>query len=419
MIIFHNPHTKIGFWQTFADFIYRSNISKKSQKYKYLLDYLNKNNIKFVIYLDYCDSSLPIFLRKRFFIYIELLIWIFLKKLNPFNIKIISNIDDIKIDDIFFSFSWTTLDTEYNWVNKISNKEFLKIFHLTHIHQSTSIIAKNFNKLNVDFGIAENNLKNSDYFRYFLKNYKKDIYTLPFCFDENKYKKYIPFNERNSKALSTWAIINIFDYPNLFNDFYSFYKIDTLQPIRKEILVKSEEFKNYIDVISQIFHVDNEANYNLIKKLIKKFKRIILWSKNNYFNFDIVKKLNEYKMFINWEEKVWLPSIWFVEWMACWSAYIWLNNSMYNDLWLIPGYHYITYDWTTNDIINKINYYQENNEELEKIAENWYNFVHENFTWDLIAKKFYWDLLKLTQSFKQNWYSKKNLNFNCSFIKNV
>lgn len=410
MLIFNNPHTKNFFWQTVADFILRNNISKRSQKYKYILDYLWKNNLYFWLFINYQESSLPNFMKNKILLKLEIYLWLLIKKINPFRVKLYDNLNKINKSDIFFSFSLKILDTEYNWIDDITNKDFIKLFHFTHYVQNTSLIEKNFSRLKWDFIIAENNLSNSKYFKYFFKNYKKNVYTLPFTFG-NRYKNINDFKNRKNLCISVWAVININDYKWLFEDFYSFYNTDTLQPIRKEVLDKEKELFAYIDTINSEFKLEYKWD------LLNKIKKLLFWMKHSYFKFDIVKKFNNYKMFICWEEINDLPWIWFIEWMACWCAYIWKIDSMYTDLWFIPWIHYIWHNWTLEDIIEKISYYQKNESELEKIAKTWYEYVIENFSWERVADIFYKDLLKLSEDYKNSWYIKNNLNFNCSFIK--
>jgi hypothetical protein len=108
-------------------------------------------------------------------------------------------------------------------------------------------------------------------------------------------------------------------------------------------------------------------------------------------------------MFIVPEEVIDLPAIGFVEGMACGSAYIGLKNSMYSDIGMLDGVHYIGYDGTLNDLLEKINYYKIHADELKIIAENGYNFVKNNLNPDLVMKGFF-NSLKLSLC-KRNIYN--------------
>jgi glycosyltransferase involved in cell wall biosynthesis len=112
---------------------------------------------------------------------------------------------------------------------------------------------------------------------------------------------------------------------------------------------------------------------------------------------DIVEAYNNYKMFIVPEEIIDMPGIGFIEGMACGCAYIGKVDPMYQGIGLIEGVHYIGYDGTLDDLIAKISYYQEHEEELKVIARQGYNFVSENFNGDLVAKKLIEKLFELAK----------------------
>lgn len=405
-LILHNPHARISFWQTIKDFIIRNNMPKKANKYQYLLDFLWKKKIKFWIYLDYKDSSLPTFLHKQIFIKIEVFFRLLMKRINPLRVQIIDKVKQLRKDDIFLSFSLTTLDTDYHGIDAISDQNFIKIFHFTHYNQNTSLIAKNFERLKWDFIIAENNLKKSDYFNNFFKYFSKEVYTLPFTYGK-RYNNTKPFDKRRNMCLSVGAIINIKDYKGLFDDFTYFYHTDTIQPLRKEILNDMDKITDYIETANANFKTDKSSIWGKIKK-------IIFWYKHTYFKFDMVEKFNQYKMFVCGEELGDLPGIWFVEWMACGSAYIGKIHTMYTDLGLVPWVHYIWYNGTLKDVIEKIKYYQEHEEELEKIAKNGYEFVKNRLSWEVVAENFYNDLVTLNKALVANNYNKEKLVFTSS-----
>ena len=104
----------------------------------------------------------------------------------------------------------------------------------------------------------------------------------------------------------------------------------------------------------------------------------------------MVERFNNFKMFICGEETTGSPAIGFVEGMACGSAFI--GNSKigcYEDYGMVEGIHYIGYDGSLEDLIRKIEYYQqeEHQEELEKIANAGYCFALENFNKDVVASR--------------------------------
>lgn len=100
-------------------------------------------------------------------------------------------------------------------------------------------------------------------------------------------------------------------------------------------------------------------------------------------------------MFVAGEELCWLPPVAFMEWMACGSAYIGIDDNMYRDIGLIPWKHYIAYDGTLDNLIEKIRYYQEHSAELETIAQTGSDFVKKNLNWRVLAQKFFQDIERL------------------------
>ncbi|MDD9898253.1 MAG: glycosyl transferase family 90, partial [Candidatus Melainabacteria bacterium] len=105
----------------------------------------------------------------------------------------------------------------------------------------------------------------------------------------------------------------------------------------------------------------------------------------------------QYMMVIAPEEIIGLPSISFVEAMACRCAYLGVDSEIYTNLGLEAGKHYIGYDGTLDDLLSKVKYYQEHTDELEIIAEAGYQFIRENLSDRVIKARFYRDLSQLHQ----------------------
>lgn len=102
-----------------------------------------------------------------------------------------------------------------------------------------------------------------------------------------------------------------------------------------------------------------------------------------------VSLYNSYKMFVVPEEVVGIPAIGFVEGMACGAAYIGLDHTMYRDIGLIAGVHYIVYDGSLTDLQLKVKYYIANDKELEVIARQGHEFVVRNFSMETVRTLFY------------------------------
>ena len=245
---------------------------------------------------------------------------------------------------------------------------------------------------------------------------------LPFV-GQDRFKSVKNFETRLNKALSTGTNT----HQMLDESFLSFFKSNTLQPMRKSIIENSQILENYLHSLNSNIglHFEKSENhaenkFHIFKmKLISRIKFIFgdpyrlcklvyhyilqhdfnsLKNEREYYKTNIVDIYNNYKMLIVPEEIIGLPGIGFIEGMFCGSAYIGLRDPMYQDLGLIEGMHYIAYDGSLEDLISKISYYQENENELQRIAANGNDFVMKNFNQEKVAKDFFSNLYELAST---------------------
>lgn len=316
--------------------------------------------------------------------------------------------DQIKDDDIFFSFTYFNLDGQNPVMEQLKDKKFIKLFHIDHFNMRTSEIAKNAKRLGVDFFVAENNLsKNSKFFKKYFSFYKKNVYQLPFVF-KPRFQKQKKFSDRKNKALATGTIIDINQIGDgniIFKDFLNYYKLEYVQPLRFEIFKNKNKLKSVLDsLIGYLWdkkRKEIKGKPSLLKILHSKFYNAFVLAKRKYYKLDIVDEYNKYKMFVVPEEINDVPGIGFVEGMACGAAYIGKNDDMYNDLGMKPGYNYIGYDGTLKNLIKRIEYYQKHPKKLEQIAENGYQFVRTKLSPEVVSRKFWDDLTKLSKNFNK------------------
>lgn len=408
-IIIYNPHI--------ADFIgkplfYILNNRFASKKFQYLWKYINENPDKFIFYID--KSSIPRQLGILSRIVpksIEIFFWCLLNKINPFRIKKLYSEKELglyKNNTILFWFIFDNLN--YSWW-EIPHFEWIKLFHLNHYFSNIRIVNENLEKNSIDFLIAENNLyKNSDYYKKYISN--KNVYVLPYAF-QDRFKRIKDFNHRENLCFSTWNYFLMDDIAKktYLKEYFEFFHEDTFHPIRKEIAQKSWELKRFINCYNSLYNAWAKKGNDLLSKIYNSLK-----SYGNYKKFNIVEKYNDYVMFVAWEELCGLPPVSFVEGMACGSAYIWLDDPMYKDLWMLPGVHYIGYDGTLWDLLKKISYYQENSGELRNIAECWYRFVQEKLSGPVVARKFIADIENLFEEYLRSDKKKEGLLFPSSFL---
>lgn len=358
-IIFLDPHLNTC-WKNIFHFFRKD---KSYSKYGYLIEYALKNKIDIWFYIE---NSVWLY---KYLFYIFIYIWCLWNWYNFFKIRILFKKEELKKDDVLFCFIFKILESkiikEFNWK---------KIIHTTHYWLNTEKIAELLKTINNFIFVWENNLiKNSQYFQKYFWFYKDEFYVLPFTY-QSRFKKIINFSLRKNKALAIW----------------------TLQKSLKDTYwIKA---KNIIDFLWEdvSWHHMRKTIYENSKNIMSEIDSYIYDAKDRdkYLLFDVVKLFNDYKMFIVPEEIFNIPWISMIEWIACWSVYIWKKDVMYDEIGMIDWNHYISYDWSLKNLIEKIQYYQLNNTELEKIAENWYNFIISNFNKTFIAKKFYDYFLK-------------------------
>jgi hypothetical protein len=404
-LILHNPHVEIWYKTP----LYHAITKRKSvEKYSFLIDYCVESKIDFAFYIDKLNSSIPNQKFRRLIPpMLEFFLWTLINRINPFAIKVITDISNLKGDDIIFSFiygNFTIYGNKFNTtpelvIQNLAKTKAYKAIHLTHFMYNISLGARNIKDANVDLFIAENNLfKNSGFFRHYFPWYTKNVYAMPFVFKE-RFKNTTPFSNRKNKAIATGTITFMMDD----KDFVDYFHHTKVHPMRSEIYFNQGTIRDQIDsYISDITEgkkiIPTKKTDNPFKKLYVMFYHDFFFKQKKYFSFDIVQKYNEYKMFIVPEEVNDLPGIGFVEGMACGSAYLGISDPMYKDIGLIDGIHYIGYNGTLPDLIEMIKYYQNHPDKLEKIANQGCEYVRSNFNGKTVAEKLIKDLQMLIEA---------------------
>jgi hypothetical protein len=428
-LILHNPHA-LFFKETVSSYF----AGKKSiNKYDFFFDYIYYNNKIVKVLID--DSLNNRFSHGPFNFLknpiIDFYAWIFLNRLNPLKFKIYRTANKFTSEDIIYTFlygifvfdNYTLNGARIKLFNELNKTKAIKLVHLSHYGYTSQSEIKNIVFSKFDIAVSENNLlTNSAFFNSLFKI--KQLIVLPFVPDK-KFSNKFPFEDRINRVLYTGS--NAFKMKN--STFIKYFGHDKLQPLRNQLIENKDLLSEHMDfMINNLY--SNEINFhakksktiindftNQFRFLFGDFYRIlhILFiyvsnyrissrkNENEYYKIDIVEKYNQYKMFIVPEEVIDLPAIGFVEGMACGSAYIGLKNSMYSDIGMLDGVHYIGYDGTLNDLLEKINYYKIHADELKIIAENGYNFVKNNLNPDLVMKGFF-NSLKLSLC-KRNIYN--------------
>ena len=323
----------------------------------------NKITIKLIYFID-----------KYLFKYVQIYLWVIINGINPFKVNIIFDVSRLQKKDILILYSNLNLDTKYEDsqnVQTIVNLDCKKLIHLSHYIFFTKIISENCKKIKNYHFMAENDLKNnSTFFKKYFSFYKNNFLSFPFVAGERFKNKKI-FKDRKNKCISTGSFQIHEIIENKIDSVLEFYEQDTIHPIRKQIFNNKDIFKDYIECL----------NGPILKNQNFKIRK--------YYDFDIVEAFNSYKMFICGEELGDLPGISFAEGMKTGSVYLGSgDNHCYKDLGMIDGVHYISHSNNLIDIVDKIKFYQKNEDKLEKISRASYELASEKFSEEYVTKVF-------------------------------
>ncbi len=314
-------------------------------------------------------------------------------------ITIIKNPREIREDDILILYNVFS-----NNFRQVKDINAFKAVSLLHFHGKSGE-DKRIRNAGVHCLINEVNLsKTSEIFnRYYDLNLPWVIH--PFVFAD-RFVNLIPFAERKNMAFATGTITY-----KMHPEFIEVYGDPCDQPSRKQIKDNLDFFADTIYCTSSDYNEDNAAKEvkkddNKVNRLYKNLhNRMFAGKQKKYYSFDMVKSFNNYKMCIVGEEILGVPGIGFVEGMACGCAYIGIDSSMYTDVGLIPGVHYITYDGTKEDLKRVIEYYQmdAHQAELEQIAKTGCEYVRAHFNGNAVAEKLLHDL----EEQQRNWLAQR------------
>lgn len=263
--------------------------------------------------------------------------------------------------------------------------DIFKIVHMTHFAYCPKIGAANLSSLSPDLLIAENNLrKNSQFFLRHFNGVSGDFYHLPFV-AARRFQRRAGFTNRINKLGVTGSITYKMKDP----DFLAYYAQNELQPMRRKIYERQDDFPEFID--SFIYDLDEARQKESALSATDDVDATRAQSaarQRNYYNADIVEFFNSYRMFAVPEEICDLPGISFIEGMACGAAYFGLDSPMYRDIGMIPGVHYVAYNGTLEHLLERVAYYQQHTEELELIAEQGYQIAHTTLSSTSVYSKF-------------------------------
>lgn len=360
-------------------------------KHRYLLNYLLAHDVVIADYVTIQATALPKALARHItnLSYIKAEAKCVIKKMGlPLDrIEIISDPADIQKDDIVIYYPTFENPGTFDTIAEVHG---IKI--MDHIHfYGEKERAEQLKGQNVNYFMFEVDLRK--YSKMFQKNYtwfEGEYITRPYTYQPRFCVK-TSFSQRKTKAVAMGTVTK-----RHTPEFMDVNGTDCYQPRRRMIMENAKDYPDEIDsYISEfdekplkVIHEKDLLPVKFYKKMTNFFQS---GQQKNYFSFDMVEKYNEYKMFICPEDIHGSYGVGMVEGMACGCALIGVKYGGYEDIGLVAGESYIAYDGTMEDLIEKIRYYQEpeNQAELEQIAQTGCEYIRKNFSEEAAAKQYY------------------------------
>ena len=192
------------------------------------------------------------------------------------------------------------------------------IVHLSHYHNDTRLQSSTLKAIPNIYLAADVDISQNLYFKKYFNWYTKNLFILPFAV-ESRFIQKQPWELRKNKILSM-GTFHFFEESYLsgnapeLKDFYETSHAKALHPLRREIFERKDELREHIDCNNSPYIEPNAGKS--IWKIISPAK--LFASQQNYFSFDMVDRLNEYKFVIVGEELITgFPGIGTYEALAC------------------------------------------------------------------------------------------------------
>ncbi len=387
-IIFVNLHENGFFVRTLANML---TFKRAITKHAFILKWLLENDIEVLNYITPGCSGLPTKFLRDLARNAFTQKWIskFVLRRNKFparRIKMITDCSGIEKDDIVIYYG-TFDDSQFETINKVKGIKIVDQIHFYGDKDKAEIMRDK----DIRYYMYEVDLRK--YSKLFQKNYSwfdGKYIERPYAFEDRFINKK-PLNFRKNKAVAMGTLTKC-----LLSEFIETYDTEYYQPHRKMIMDHASEMEEYID--SYISEFQEIPRKQILKtdfiavKIYKKFYNAFNAGKQKqYFSFNMVDKYNEYKMFICPEDVNGSYGIGTIEGMACGCAMIGWDYGAFEDMGMVAGKHYISYNGTIEDLKEKIKYYQmeEHQEELERIARIGCEYVRNNYSQEKVAERYY------------------------------
>lgn len=389
-IVFINLHGNEFLVKTLNKILFGQSVAIK---HKYFLDYLlEREDIEVCTYINNRGLSLSYSTRNpllQSFRFLEHKIVMQKNGIPAEKITVLKKESDIKPNDILIAYSYYGgCQLDFSEVPKA-----IRVICQIHFGTQHSEVERRFAP---DAMYNESNLlKYSGMWRRDLPWFNKTFITIPFVF-EPRFQRKISFNHRKGKAVSVGTITYMYNITDYYGD-------PCAQPARRNCRLLANERPDLIDSFNFDYLEDqqgkrqNPTNNPIVKTFRRLKSKVTSGHQKQYYSFNMVDKLNSYKIAVVGEEVMGIPGIGFVEAMACGCAFIGQTVGYYEEYGMKEGVHYIGYDGSKEDLVAKIEYWMktENQKSLEGIANAGYEFVRTNFNKSVVAKGLIESLMSL------------------------
>ncbi len=359
-------------------------------KYSYLVDLARSGTVG-IIY-DYHGSSLPFKMFKsgvlaKFLYRFEFMLWRRINSVPKNTNSILAHTSSLTKGDALFVLAFEHLQRYPSNDWEAPSIEVRKFVHLTHYFFRTKEIASNVKFTPNTTLISEVDLPSgSPYFRAVFDGPLQAFKVLPFAVSD-RFRPSKSFSLRESRAVAVGSFMTFPKAPHT-ELMCNFYETNTIHPLRKEIWekrnslaetmnVKITYINDFHDLKKPLFYSCNSLLNNFTEVFVKNIIRN--YGKSDHFRYNIVDLYNDFQMVISTSENGELPSIGTFEAMACGCAALCSSDVNYDSIGLQAGVHFVEFNGTFDDLVEKIKYYQVHPDELAQIAKNGEEFVRSHF----------------------------------------
>ncbi|MBN4067474.1 glycosyltransferase family 1 protein [Simkania negevensis] len=243
----------------------------------------------------------------------------------------------------------------------------LKVYHLMDYVFQADRCKKNLVDAGVDYVMGYTD--HGKYCPFFHKHYPQyidKVIPVPFGFGE-RFQRTVPFQERKQKVIAAGSV----------------------NPVRDPMVKNPDDLKEYTT-----FYQDEEWTHRWRRKLaentipLQSMMESVLpqFPKTKDFSYDVVSLFNQYQMFANDEGLLAFPPARTYEGAAVGCTMIAAHHPCYTDLGFEDGVNCILHNpLDLDDFKERTVYYQEHQNELERIAEAGYNLVTSRYTHEKVA----------------------------------